>query len=106
MRNMRILSVQNTEPRSQQQSSEEKGHRVLLKLREEICDLLMKTEDPVEGIEKAAYLRPCSLSLAASEEMRQEAQYPWVMGVFVPRDRGLQGESVAARRTKPAATGW
>lgn len=49
-----FLSVSAPEPGSQQQSSEEKGHQVLLKLRDEISDLLMETEDPVQGIEKAA----------------------------------------------------
>ncbi|CAM1504173.1 Fc.00g017640.m01.CDS01 [Cosmosporella sp. VM-42] len=49
-----FLSVSAPEPGSQQQSSEEKGQQVLRKLRDEIADLLTKTEDPVEGIEKAA----------------------------------------------------
>ncbi|KAK7429276.1 hypothetical protein QQZ08_004286 [Neonectria magnoliae] len=49
-----FLSVSAPEPGSQQQSSEEKGQQVLKNLREEISDLLANSEDPVQGIEKAA----------------------------------------------------
>ncbi|KAF7543364.1 hypothetical protein G7Z17_g10790 [Cylindrodendrum hubeiense] len=49
-----FLSVSAPEPGSQQQSSEDKGQEVLRKLKEEISGLLTKSEDPVEGIEKAA----------------------------------------------------
>ncbi|KAH6990582.1 hypothetical protein BKA56DRAFT_610184 [Ilyonectria sp. MPI-CAGE-AT-0026] len=49
-----FLSVSAPEPGSQQQSSEDKGQEVLKKLKEEISELLTKSEDPVEGIEKAA----------------------------------------------------
>ncbi|KAI5462242.1 hypothetical protein BGZ63DRAFT_383334 [Mariannaea sp. PMI_226] len=49
-----FLSVSAPEPGSAQQSSEEKGQENLKKFREEISSLLTKTEDPVEGIEKAA----------------------------------------------------
>ncbi|KAF7559104.1 hypothetical protein G7046_g5037 [Stylonectria norvegica] len=49
-----FLSVSAPEPGSQRQSSEEKGQQVLQDLRDEIAGLLMETEDPVQGIEKAA----------------------------------------------------
>ncbi|KAF4987957.1 hypothetical protein FDECE_15240, partial [Fusarium decemcellulare] len=49
-----FLSVSAPEPGSAQQSSEEKGQEVLKKTRNEISDLLNKSEDPVQGIEKAA----------------------------------------------------
>ena len=50
-----FLSVSAPEPGSQQQSSEEKGQQVLKKLRDEISELLYRSnEDPVQGIEKAA----------------------------------------------------
>jgi hypothetical protein len=49
-----FLSVSAPEPGSAKQSSEDKGQEVLKKLREEIQDLLTASEDPVEGIEKAA----------------------------------------------------
>ncbi|KAL2675049.1 hypothetical protein Neosp_011229 [[Neocosmospora] mangrovei] len=49
-----FLSVSAPEPGSAQQSSEDKGQEVLKKIRGEISDLLNKSEDPVQGIEKAA----------------------------------------------------
>ncbi|OBS27050.1 hypothetical protein FPOA_00991 [Fusarium poae] len=49
-----FLSVSAPEPGSAQQSSEEKGKEVLQNIRNEISDLLNKSEDPVQGIEKAA----------------------------------------------------
>uniref|UniRef100_A0A8H7TQZ9 Uncharacterized protein n=1 Tax=Bionectria ochroleuca TaxID=29856 RepID=A0A8H7TQZ9_BIOOC len=49
-----FLSVSAPEPGSQQQSSEDKGQEVLRKLREEISNLLLRSEDPVDGIAKAA----------------------------------------------------
>jgi hypothetical protein len=49
-----FLSVSAPEPGSEQQSSEEKGQQVLQKLRDEISDVLQKSQDPVQGIEKAA----------------------------------------------------
>ncbi|KAJ4271631.1 hypothetical protein NW762_000336 [Fusarium torreyae] len=49
-----FLSVSAPEPGSAQQSSEEKGKEVLQNIRAEISDLLYKSEDPVQGIEKAA----------------------------------------------------
>lgn len=49
-----FLSVSAPEPGSQQQSSEEKGQEVLRNLRDEISGLLANSEDPVQGIEKAA----------------------------------------------------
>ncbi|KAH7321069.1 hypothetical protein B0I35DRAFT_510838 [Stachybotrys elegans] len=48
-----FLSVSAPEPGAQQQSSEEKGQQVLRQLRDEIAKLL-KSEDAVQGIEKAA----------------------------------------------------
>ncbi|KOS22611.1 hypothetical protein ESCO_001939 [Escovopsis weberi] len=49
-----FLSVSAPEPGSTQQSSEEKGHEVLKALREEVSGLLHRSEDPVQGIERAA----------------------------------------------------
>ncbi|KPM39452.1 hypothetical protein AK830_g7127 [Neonectria ditissima] len=49
-----FLSVSAPEPGSQQQSSEEKGQQVLKNLRDEIADLLANSDDPVQGIERAA----------------------------------------------------
>lgn len=49
-----FLSVSAPEPGSQQQSSEDKGQQVLRQLRDEISSLLHKSDDPVQGIEKAA----------------------------------------------------
>ncbi|KAI1339908.1 hypothetical protein F5Y15DRAFT_58651 [Xylariaceae sp. FL0016] len=49
-----FLSVSAPEPGSESHSTEEKGQQVLKKLREEISDLLTKSSDPVDGIEKAA----------------------------------------------------
>ncbi|KAI1266167.1 hypothetical protein F5Y18DRAFT_22769 [Xylariaceae sp. FL1019] len=49
-----FLSVSAPEPGSESASTEEKGQRVLKAFREEISDLLRKSTDPVEGIEKAA----------------------------------------------------
>ncbi|KAK5998084.1 hypothetical protein PT974_00456 [Cladobotryum mycophilum] len=49
-----FLSVSAPEPGSEQQSSEEKGQKILKSLRDEISNLLNKSGDPVQGIEKAA----------------------------------------------------
>ncbi|KAM5355624.1 hypothetical protein ACJ41O_002270 [Fusarium nematophilum] len=49
-----FLSVSAPEPGLAHQSSEEKGQEVLRKLRNEISDLLNNSEDPIQGIEKAA----------------------------------------------------
>lgn len=49
-----FLSVSAPEPGSAQQSSEEKGREVLGRLREEINTTLTRTDDPIEGITKAA----------------------------------------------------
>jgi len=49
-----FLSVSAPEPGSEVHSVEEKGHQVSKKLREEIADLLISHEDPVDGIEAAA----------------------------------------------------
>ncbi|KAI8161237.1 hypothetical protein K4K49_002019 [Colletotrichum sp. SAR 10_70] len=49
-----FLSVSAPEPGSDQHSTEDKGQQVLQKLRDEISQLLHKSEDPVQGIEKAA----------------------------------------------------
>ncbi|KAF5678898.1 hypothetical protein FHETE_1007 [Fusarium heterosporum] len=49
-----FLSVSAPEPGSAQQSSEEKGKEVLQNIRTEISELLNKSDDPVQGIEKAA----------------------------------------------------
>ncbi|KAG5943523.1 hypothetical protein E4U60_006640 [Claviceps pazoutovae] len=49
-----FLSVSAPEPGSAQQSSEDKGQQVLKGLRDEISNLLYKSGDPVEGIEKSA----------------------------------------------------
>ncbi|KAH7155282.1 hypothetical protein B0J13DRAFT_222118 [Dactylonectria estremocensis] len=49
-----FLSVSAPEPGSHQQSSEDKGQEVLKRIKDEISTLLNKSDDPVEGIEKAA----------------------------------------------------
>ncbi|KAK1987860.1 hypothetical protein LZ30DRAFT_579202 [Colletotrichum cereale] len=49
-----FLSVSAPDPGAEQHSTEEKGQQVLQKLRDEISQLLTKSEDPVKGIEKAA----------------------------------------------------
>ncbi|KAH8178351.1 hypothetical protein LIA77_03433 [Sarocladium implicatum] len=49
-----FLSVSAPEPGSAQQSSEQKGQEVLRKLREEIQTTLTKSDDPIQGIAKAA----------------------------------------------------
>ncbi|KAJ6439648.1 37s ribosomal protein s5 protein [Purpureocillium lavendulum] len=49
-----FLSVSAPEPGSEQQSSEEKGQQVLRGLRDEISGLLQRSDDPVQGIERAA----------------------------------------------------
>ncbi|KAK2591177.1 hypothetical protein QQS21_011133 [Conoideocrella luteorostrata] len=49
-----FLSVSAPEPGSAEQSSEDKGQQVLRGLRDEISKLLHKSDDPVQGIEKAA----------------------------------------------------
>ncbi|KAK2038624.1 hypothetical protein LZ31DRAFT_559436 [Colletotrichum somersetense] len=49
-----FLSVSAPDPGAEQHSTEEKGQQVLQKLRDEISQLLNKSEDPVKGIEKAA----------------------------------------------------
>ncbi|KAG6003730.1 hypothetical protein E4U21_001783 [Claviceps maximensis] len=49
-----FLSVSAPEPGSTQQSSEDKGQQVLKGLRDEITNLLHRSEDPVAGIEKSA----------------------------------------------------
>ncbi|KAF4510852.1 hypothetical protein G6O67_002711 [Ophiocordyceps sinensis] len=49
-----FLSVSAPDPGSEQQSSEEKGQQVLKQLRDEISGLLDASDDPVQGIEKAA----------------------------------------------------
>lgn len=49
-----FLSVSAPEPGSEQQSSEEKGQQVLRGLRDEITNLLHRSDDPVQGIERAA----------------------------------------------------
>jgi hypothetical protein len=48
-----FLSVSAPEPGSDAHSTEEKGQKVLQKLRDEISGLLNDSEDPVAGIEKA-----------------------------------------------------
>ncbi|KAG6017800.1 hypothetical protein E4U54_002952 [Claviceps lovelessii] len=49
-----FLSVSAPEPGSTQQSSEDKGQQILKKIRDEISDLLYRSEDPVTGIEESA----------------------------------------------------
>ncbi|KAI1498061.1 hypothetical protein F5X99DRAFT_394766 [Biscogniauxia marginata] len=49
-----FLSVSAPDPGAEAHSTEEKGQQVLKKLRDEVSDLLTKSADPVEGIEKAA----------------------------------------------------
>ncbi|KAK2001282.1 hypothetical protein LX36DRAFT_653480 [Colletotrichum falcatum] len=49
-----FLSVSAPDPGAEQHSTEEKGQQVLQELRDEISQLLTKSEDPVKGIEKAA----------------------------------------------------
>lgn len=49
-----FLSVSAPEPGADDQNSEEKGKAKLQKLRDEITELLQKSEDPVTGIETAA----------------------------------------------------
>jgi len=49
-----FLSVSAPEPGKDQQSSEEKGQKVLKSWRDEISQLLADREDPIKGIEKAA----------------------------------------------------
>ncbi|KAK1508474.1 C4-dicarboxylate transporter/malic acid transporter [Colletotrichum tamarilloi] len=49
-----FLSVSAPDPGAEQHSTEEKGQQVLQGLRDEISQLLTKSEDPVKGIEKAA----------------------------------------------------
>ncbi|KAG5951902.1 hypothetical protein E4U53_002023 [Claviceps sorghi] len=49
-----FLSVSAPEPGSAQQSSEDKGQQVLKRLRDEISDLLYRSDDAVTGIEKSA----------------------------------------------------
>lgn len=48
-----FLSVSAPEPGSEAHSTEEKGHQVLKKLRDEITDLLKAEDDPVGGVEAA-----------------------------------------------------
>ncbi|KAI1494291.1 hypothetical protein F5X96DRAFT_618128 [Biscogniauxia mediterranea] len=50
-----FLSVSAPDPGSEAHSTEEKGQQVLKRIRDEISDLLTKSADPVEGIEKAAH---------------------------------------------------
>lgn len=49
-----FLSVSAPEPGSAEQSSEEKGQQVLKALREEVSALLNQSDDPIQGVEKAA----------------------------------------------------
>ncbi|KAG5972980.1 hypothetical protein E4U55_000689 [Claviceps digitariae] len=49
-----FLSVSAPEPGSSEQSSEDKGQQVLKRIRDEISNLLYRSEDPVAGIEKSA----------------------------------------------------
>lgn len=49
-----FLSVSAPEPGTDNQNSEEKGQAKLQKLRDEITELLQKSDDPVTGIETAA----------------------------------------------------
>ncbi|TQN75099.1 hypothetical protein CSHISOI_00338 [Colletotrichum shisoi] len=49
-----FLSVSAPDPGAEQHSTEEKGQQVLQQLRDEISQLLTKSEDPVKGIEEAA----------------------------------------------------
>ncbi|KAI0602430.1 hypothetical protein F4775DRAFT_537184 [Biscogniauxia sp. FL1348] len=50
-----FLSVSAPDPGAEAHSTEEKGQQVLKQFRDEISDLLTKSADPVEGIEKAAH---------------------------------------------------
>ena len=50
-----FLSVSAPEPGSQSRSSEDKGQQVLRQIRDEVSGLLIRTEDPVQGIERAAH---------------------------------------------------
>lgn len=49
-----FLSVSAAEPGSEAQSIEEKGQQVSKKLRDEIADILIRSDDPVDCIEAAA----------------------------------------------------
>ncbi|OBT80450.1 hypothetical protein VF21_00796 [Pseudogymnoascus sp. 05NY08] len=49
-----FLSVSAAEPGSEAQSIEEKGQQVSKKLRDEIADILIRSDDPVDNIEAAA----------------------------------------------------
>ncbi|KAI1846570.1 hypothetical protein JX265_010689 [Neoarthrinium moseri] len=49
-----FLSVSAPDAGGREHSTEEKGQQVLRQLKDEISDLVFKSQDPVEGIEKAA----------------------------------------------------
>ncbi|ORY55084.1 uncharacterized protein BCR38DRAFT_357294 [Pseudomassariella vexata] len=49
-----FLSVSAPDAGSKEHSTEEKGQQVLKRYRDEISELLVKSKDPVDGIEKAA----------------------------------------------------
>lgn len=50
-----FLSVSAPDAGGQDHSTEEKGQQVLKKFRDELAELLSRSEDPIAGVEKAAY---------------------------------------------------
>ncbi|OAA43747.1 hypothetical protein NOR_04322 [Metarhizium rileyi] len=104
-----FLSVSAPEPGSEQQSSEEKGQKVLQRLRDEIADLL-GGEDPVQGIESAAArieeLKELAIVWKGTAEEKGRSRFIESLAKMVEdRHRDLVREMDQATRREGRGTG-
>ncbi|EFY91031.1 hypothetical protein MAC_02917 [Metarhizium acridum CQMa 102] len=105
-----FLSVSAPEPGSEQQSSEEKGQQVLQKLRDEIAGSLQQSDDPIQGIEKAAArieeLKELSVVWKGTAEEKSRNKFIESLAKMVEdRHRDLVREMDQAARREGRATG-
>ncbi|KID98729.1 hypothetical protein MAJ_05385, partial [Metarhizium majus ARSEF 297] len=105
-----FLSVSAPEPGSEQQSSEEKGQQVLRKLRDEIAGFLQQSDDPIQGIEKAAArieeLKELSVVWKGTAEEKGRSKFIESLAKMVEdRHRDLVREMDQAARREGRAAG-
>ncbi|KAK8923304.1 hypothetical protein H634G_10385 [Metarhizium anisopliae BRIP 53293] len=105
-----FLSVSAPEPGSEQQSSEEKGQQVLRKLRDEIAGFLQQSDDPIQGIERAAArieeLKELSVVWKGTAEEKGRSKFIESLAKMVEdRHRDLVREMDQAARREGRAAG-
>jgi hypothetical protein len=109
-----FISVSAVEPGSEAQSIEEKGQQVSKKLRDEIADILIRSDDPVDCIEAAAKrveeLKELSTVWKGTAEEKARAKFVETLAKMVEdRHRSLLREQEQERgsktKTEARATG-